>query len=725
MISPKKVKGRGNKATSNKVEKRKLSKPRSRARESPGSKGVCMLCEGIGEKLVTCQGGCFSKFHLECLGITEWPVKGFKCQECTSGTRKCFVCGSSEPPVLPCKVAGCGKCYHDTCISQFTCGQVSEEGCIRCPRHVCTTCTAFAISKNDENFDVVIQKKLARCIYCPVSYHASEACLPAGCKVLNSSAIICNKHLDAKVKHVNVGWCFACSQGGNLICCELCPASYHENCLDEKCRPKPNEDKWFCRGCIDGKFPVIGDIVWVKIGAYRWWPAEVCNRKYVPDNILALKHGPGEFSVQFLGSHDYSWTSISRIFGYEEEDIDGRASKLGRKGIVKSFGKALKEAEEKFTQRKISREKKEAKSQERRSQKPPSYKHIKMNKLVDALIRPNLTEYTPCSCKPTDEAPCGSSSNCINRMLMCECNSSMCPAGDKCQNQRFQKLEYAKSEIFKSNQCGWGLKSAEDIYAGTLVVEYVGELLNEKTCYQRIKMAQSKGEKNFYMLNIDKDVIIDAGQKGNLARFMNHSCQPNCETHKWTVNGLTCIGLFAIDDIKQGEELTFDYRLHAVGNDQAECHCGSKLCRKYLGAKIKSTTTTKGKDGGNNKSNKNNNGQGKRKKRKKRKRAIKHEDECYVCGDGGQLIMCSRKSCYKCYHLECLTIDGIPRGKWDCPWHHCDICGKAANQLCSRCPNSFCKTHANGRIQSKNSCGEMVLLCHQCIDDDQDINKSN
>ena len=345
--------------------------------------------------------------------------------------------------------------------------------------------------------------------------------------------------------------------------------------------------------------------------------------------------------------------------------------------------------------------------------------------MVDALTKPNLTEYTPCNCKPTDEAPCSSNSNCINHMLMCECNPAMCPAGDKCQNQRFQKLEYAKTEIFKTNQRGWGLKTAECVPAGTLVVEYVGELLNEKSCYQRIKIAQSKGEKNFYMLNIDKDVIVDAGQKGNLARFMNHSCQPNCETHKWTVNGMTCIGLFAIDDIEQGEELTFDYKLHAVGNDQAECHCGSKLCRKYLGAKIKSTAASKAKDNSSGKGGKNSNHQDKRKKRKKRKKLIKHEDECYVCGDGGQLIMCSRKSCYKCYHLECLTIDGVPRGKWDCPWHHCDVCGKAANQLCSRCPNSFCRSHASGRIYSHTYGKETISLCHQCINNRDSENPAN
>lgn len=49
-----------------------------------------------------------------------------------------------------------------------------------------------------------------------------------------------------------------------------------------------------------------------------------------------------------------------------------------------------------------------------------------------------------------------------------------------------------------------------------------------------------------------QDRIIDAGPKGNQARFMNHCCQPNCETQKWTVNGDTRVGLFALQDIPKG-----------------------------------------------------------------------------------------------------------------------------------------------------------------------------
>lgn len=57
---------------------------------------------------------------------------------------------------------------------------------------------------------------------------------------------------------------------------------------------------------------------------------------------------------------------------------------------------------------------------------------------------------------------------------------------------------------------------------------------------------------SFYL----KDRIIDAGPKGNYSRFMNHSCNPNCETQKWTVNGDIRVGLFALCDIPAGKDDT-------------------------------------------------------------------------------------------------------------------------------------------------------------------------
>ena len=113
-----------------------------------------------------------------------------------------------------------------------------------------------------------------------------------------------------------------------------------------------------------------------------------------------------------------------------------------------------------------------------------------------------------------------------------------------------------------------------DVKKGQFVIEYVGELIDEATCQERVR----KGEDitNYYMLTIDKDCIIDAGPMGNLSRFMNHSCDPNCETQKWTVNGDVRVGLFASREILAGEELTFDYQLDCLGE------FGNPSCRALI-----------------------------------------------------------------------------------------------------------------------------------------------
>lgn len=89
-----------------------------------------------------------------------------------------------------------------------------------------------------------------------------------------------------------------------------------------------------------------------------------------------------------------------------------------------------------------------------------------------------------------------------------------------------------------------------------------------------------------------------------------------------------------------------------------------------------------------------------------------HEDECFDCGDGGKLIMCSKSGCSKCYHLSCLTIENIPYGDWICPWHFCDDCGKAAMVRCQECSNSFCLAHAPGQI-TKMADGRTLCYRHQ------------
>lgn len=92
---------------------------------------------------------------------------------------------------------------------------------------------------------------------------------------------------------------------------------------------------------------------------------------------------------------------------------------------------------------------------------------------------------------------------------------------------------------------GWGLIAMADIEKDDLVIEYVGELINDKERSRRMAEKLKNNSKNYYFLNIEPGITIDAELKANNARFMNHSCLPNCQPSKWKVNGLTRIGLMA------------------------------------------------------------------------------------------------------------------------------------------------------------------------------------
>jgi SET domain-containing protein len=107
----------------------------------------------------------------------------------------------------------------------------------------------------------------------------------------------------------------------------------------------------------------------------------------------------------------------------------------------------------------------------------------------------------------------------------------------------------------------------EPVVKGTRLLEYEGERITKEEGDLRYE-----GRPFTYLFGIGKgDVVIDGH---GMAMFVNHSCQPNCETDE--IGGRVYI--IAIRNIKAGEELTYDYWLYD-GDDDAPCYCGSKKCR--------------------------------------------------------------------------------------------------------------------------------------------------
>lgn len=95
----------------------------------------------------------------------------------------------------------------------------------------------------------------------------------------------------------------------------------------------------------------------------------------------------------------------------------------------------------------------------------------------------------------------------------------------------------------------------------------------------------------------DQNMIIDA-TRGSIARFVNHSCEPNCRMEKWTVGGKPRMALFAGDrGIMTGDELTYDYNFDPYSQKNVqECRCGAVNCRGVLGPKPKDNGKPKATD---------------------------------------------------------------------------------------------------------------------------------
>jgi hypothetical protein len=241
----------------------------------------------------------------------------------------------------------------------------------------------------------------------------------------------------------------------------------------------------------------------------------------------------------------------------------------------------------------------------------------------------------------------------MNRCIYMECNAKNCPAGAVCANQRFQRRAYMKCEPFRTEWKGWGLRALEPMQRGDFVTEYVGEVLDVRMCEERLKQYRVEGRPlYFHVLNEHK--VIDGSLKGNVSRFINHSCEPNCSTKRWIVNGEERIGIFAIKLVEPGAELTFDYSWSPAQVGDAPCYCGVQSCTGYMGEKAFYDSSRQGNMHGL--------APGKVKARVSQNRALKEsieakDDNCFICREFGTLICCDVPRCPKVYHRTCLTCE--------------------------------------------------------------------
>lgn len=134
-------------------------------------------------------------------------------------------------------------------------------------------------------------------------------------------------------------------------------------------------------------------------------------------------------------------------------------------------------------------------------------------------------------------------------------------------------------EIRPSAIAGLGAFATRRIPKGARIIEYTGDRITPHEADSRYADGPS-GLPLVLLFTVDSRTVIDAGVDGNEARYINHSCEPNCEA----VTERRRIWIYALRDIEAGEELSYDYNL--TGEDDAEsqleqyaCRCGSSSCR--------------------------------------------------------------------------------------------------------------------------------------------------
>ncbi|KAH9726431.1 Histone-lysine N-methyltransferase ASHH3 [Citrus sinensis] len=165
------------------------------------------------------------------------------------------------------------------------------------------------------------------------------------------------------------------------------------------------------------------------------------------------------------------------------------------------------------------------------------YVFIKRNIYLTKRIKRRLEDdgiFCSCTASPGSSGVCDRDCHC--GMLLSSCSSG-CKCGNSCLNKPFQNRPVKKMKLVQTEKCGAGIVADEDIKRGEFVIEYVGEVIDDKTCEERLWKMKHLGETNFYLCEINRDMTS-----------------------------------------------LFEHWFVQFGADQ-DCHCGAAGCRRKLGAK--------------------------------------------------------------------------------------------------------------------------------------------
>jgi SET domain-containing protein len=150
-------------------------------------------------------------------------------------------------------------------------------------------------------------------------------------------------------------------------------------------------------------------------------------------------------------------------------------------------------------------------------------------------------------------------------------------------------------EVRNSPIHGFGVFALRRIRKGTTVIEYIGDRVTHEEADSRYE-DKDPYDSHTFLFTVDSKTVIDGGVGGNEARYINHACDPNCESTMFDRR----VFIEAIRTIQKGDELSYDYQIQRDADDAPNvdevfaCRCGSAACRGSM-LEARKTDRTKAK----------------------------------------------------------------------------------------------------------------------------------
>ncbi|CAI5441166.1 unnamed protein product [Caenorhabditis angaria] len=530
----------------------------------------------------------------------DFKFEGKLCGEMTfnESAEKCIICGKNDDHVLySCQglmngftnntisVPLCKSKFHYECIKDYNASDyhiryIALPECqnkLLCPLHFCDVCYL------ERNKQTAFKGDLVECALCFRAYHA-EQCTPIGSQSVDvtmkldenfkTRMLICSAHRPKKEVHSHIAECCECKDKEKLTRCPTCIRSFHKECRVTKSIGGVPIDTNSCEYCLTGETVGMNSKVTAKWRG-KFYEGIVRDWSWAPEKLKksTLFGELGYCLIQWSGSSvQYSIAVVDHCapmsVGWSKLSGENRNARELRDVTFPSMLKP------------VGRRLDTAKYLEKGDEK--------------VYIKAESDTYA-CTCATKIGNHCTTAS-CSNVRDNYECSPHCSEENAKCMNRGIsEKRPHPLIERKETATKGYGVFANGHISKGEFIAEYSGEILNRKEFEKRNKLvsAARDDEANLYMVQMSHGRVVDAARAGNIARYINHSCDPNCriECRQVIVKQSRKqffyderVAVVAIRDIEPGEEISFEYLMQSqYGTKAPVCKCGAPNCKRTLG----------------------------------------------------------------------------------------------------------------------------------------------